>query len=190
MTIYLRGCAAGLCRHAVGLFSAAIIGLPAALAPDTAFDFAVARCLEITLGIACAALIHHVVFPQRAGDALRRALDAMLPRMARWVEGDALQGRQSEARGLVDRRDIIASAVALDGLRVFAAIDTPAIRAVDPVIRRFEGTLLSLLALLVSVYDRSRLAAAGSAGRGGGAAAAADADHRSYCCFGWSHDTG
>ncbi len=155
VTIYLRDAPQAYVGMLSG-YSAAIIGLPAALAPDTAFDFAVARCLEITLGIACAALIHHVVFPQRAGDALRRALDAMLPRMARWV-GDALQGRQSEARGLVDRRDIIASAVALDGLRVFAAIDTPAIRAVDPVIRRFEGTLLSLLALLVSVYDRFAL---------------------------------
>ncbi|WP_315837390.1 FUSC family protein [Bradyrhizobium prioriisuperbiae] len=155
ITIYLRDAPQAYVGMLSG-YSAAIIGLPAALAPDTAFDFAVARCLEITLGIACATLIHHVVFPQRAGDALRRALDAMLPRMARWV-GDALQGRQSEARGLVDRRDIIASAVALDGLRVFAAIDTPAIRAVDPVIRRFEGTLLSLLALLVSVYDRFAL---------------------------------
>lgn len=137
-------------------YSAAIIGLPAALAPTTAFDFAVARCLEIILGIGCGTLMHHVVFPQRAGDALRKALQDTLPSMARWV-GDALRGQESEAKGLTDRRKLISSVVALDSLRVFAYFDTPSIRSVDPIIRRFEGKLLSLLAILVSVYDRFAL---------------------------------
>lgn len=137
-------------------YSAAIIGLPAVLAPDSAFDFAVARCLEIMLGIACGTLMHHVVFPRRAGDALRKALDSTLPTMARWVD-DALRGQESEAKGLADRRQIISTVVALDSLRVFASIDTPAIRAVDTVVRQFEGKLLTLLALLVSVYDRIAL---------------------------------
>jgi uncharacterized membrane protein YccC len=155
VSIYLRDAPQSYVGMLSG-YSAAIIGLPAALAPDTAFDFAVARCLEIMLGIACGALMHHVVFPQRAGDALRKALDATLPGMARWA-GDALRGQQSEAKGLADRRQIISDVVALDSLRVFAALDTPALRAVDPVIRQFEGKLFSLLALLMSVYDRFAL---------------------------------
>jgi uncharacterized membrane protein YccC len=137
-------------------YSAAIIGLPAALTPNLAFDFATARCLEITLGIACGTLLHHVVFPRRAGDALRKALHATLPNMARWAE-DALHGQQAEAKGLADRQTIIASVVSLDSLRVFGSLDTPAIRAIDDVIRLFEGKLLSLLAMLVSVYDRLAL---------------------------------
>jgi uncharacterized membrane protein YccC len=137
-------------------YSAAIIGLPAALTPNLAFDFAVARCLEITLGIACGTLLHHVAFPRRAGDALRRALHATLPNMAHWAE-DALHGQQAEARGLADRQKIIASVVSLDSLRVFGSLDTPAIRAIDDVIRLFEGRLLSLLAMLVSTYDRLAL---------------------------------
>jgi uncharacterized membrane protein YccC len=155
VSIYLRDAP----RSYVGIlsgYSAAIIGLPAALAPDTAFDFAVARCLEIMLGIACGALMHHVVFPQRAGDALRKALEAALPSMARWA-GDALRGEGSEAKGLADRSQIISAVIALDSLRVFASIDTPALRAVDALIRQFEGKLLSLLALLISVYDRFAL---------------------------------
>lgn len=137
-------------------YSAAIIGLPAALSPTLAFDFAVARCLEITLGIACGTLLHHVVFPRRAGDALRKALHATLPNMAHWAE-DALHGQQAEAKGLVDRQKIIASVVSLDSLRKFGGLDTPAIRAIDDVIRLFEGKLLSLLAMLVSAYDRLAL---------------------------------
>jgi hypothetical protein len=34
------------------------------------------------LGISCGTLIHHLVIPQCAGDALRKALDATLPVMA------------------------------------------------------------------------------------------------------------
>ncbi|MEW6641536.1 MAG: FUSC family protein [Pseudomonadota bacterium] len=152
VSIYLRDAPQSYVGMLSG-YSAAIIGLPAALAPDQAFDFAVARCLEIMLGIACGALMHHVVLPQRAGDALRKALDATLPSMARWA-GDALRGHESETKGLADRRQIISAVIALDALRVFAVIDTPALRAVDAVIRQFEGRLLSLLALLMSVYDR------------------------------------
>lgn len=155
VSIYLRDVPEAYVGMLSG-YSAAIIGLPAALAPDTAFDFAVARCLEIMLGIACAALMHHVVLPQRAGDALRKALDATLPGMARWA-GDALRGEGSEATGLADRKRIISNVVALDALRVFASLDTPALRAVDAVIRQFEGKLMSLLALLMSVYDRFAL---------------------------------
>jgi uncharacterized membrane protein YccC len=155
VSIYLRDAPQSYVGILSG-YSAAIIGLPAALAPDTAFDFAVARCLEIMLGIACGALMHHVVFPQRAGDALRKALEAALPSMARWA-GDALRSEGSEAKGLADRSQIISAVIALDSLRVFASIDTPALRAVDAVIRQFEGKLLSLLALLMSVYDRLAL---------------------------------
>jgi uncharacterized membrane protein YccC len=73
--------------------------------------------------------------------------------MANWAT-DALGGLENEAKGLADRRKIISTVVAMDGLRVFAALDTPRLRAIGGTIRQFEGRLLSLLALLVSVYDR------------------------------------
>lgn len=155
VTIYLRDAPQAYVGMLSG-YSAAIIGLPAALAPEQAFDIAVARCLEIMLGIACGALMHHVVLPRRAGDALRKALQAMLPNMARWID-DALRGRQGEAKGLADRRQILSAVVALDSLRVFSSFDTPSLRPIDIVIRQFQGKLLSLLATLMSVYDRLAL---------------------------------
>jgi uncharacterized membrane protein YccC len=152
VTIYLRDAPQAYVGMLSG-YSAAIIGLPAALAPDQAFDIAVARCQEIMLGIACGALMHHVVLPRRAGDALRKALEAMLPNMARWID-DALRGQQGETKGLADRRQILSAVVALDSLRVFASFDSPSLRSIDIVIRQFQGKLLSLLATLMSVYDR------------------------------------
>lgn len=155
VTLYLRDAPAAYAGMLSG-YSAAIIGLPAALAPETAFDFAVARCLEITLGIGCATLMHHVVFPERAGEALRKAFHATLPSFARW-SSDALRGEQSEATGLADRRKILSAVVTLDHLRQYAVIDTPDLRAIDPTLRQFEGKLFSLLAILMSVYDRFTL---------------------------------
>src|SRR3569623_2992386 len=152
ITIYLRDAPQAYAGRLSG-YSAASIGLPAALAPDIAFDYAVSRCLEISIGIGCATLMHHLIFPQRAGDALRRALDATLPSMARWAQ-DALQGQQNEITGLLNRRRILNAVVSLDSLRVFAIFDTPEIRVVDPAIRQLEGKLLALLAMLMSVYDR------------------------------------
>ena len=155
VTIYLRDAPQAYVGMLSG-YSAAIIGLAAALAPEQAFDIAVARCLEISLGIACGALMHHVVFPRRAGDALHKALRAMLPDMAGWID-DALRGRAGETKGLADRRQIISAVVALDSLRVFASFDTPSLKPIDIVIRQFQGKLLSLLATLMSVYDRVAL---------------------------------
>lgn len=152
VTIYLRDAPEGYVGMLSG-YSAAIIGLAVALEPQSAFDIAVARCLEITLGIACATIVHQLVFPQRAGDALRHALEAVLPSMARWA-GDALRGRGSEAEGLIDRRRIIGAVSDLDMLRIFAIFDTPPLKMFDPAIRQLEGKLLSLLAVMMSVYDR------------------------------------
>src|SRR4051812_28479174 len=151
VSIYLRDAPQAYVGMLSG-YSAAIIGLPAALAPDTAFDFALARCIEIMIGISCGTLLHHLVFPQRAGDTLIKALAATLPGVARWVD-DSLLGRGDEAGRLGDLRRVIAGVVGLDQLRVFAMLDTPRIRVVEPAIRQFQGKLLSLLALLVSVRD-------------------------------------
>jgi uncharacterized membrane protein YccC len=152
VTVYLRDAPQAYVGMLSG-YSAAIIGLAVALEPESAFDIAVARCLEITLGIVCATAVHHLVFPQRAGDALRKALQETLPNMARWA-ADALRGQQSEAQGLIDRRRILGAVVSLDRLRVFAMFDTPPLKVFDPAIRQIEGKLLSLLAILLSVYDR------------------------------------
>ncbi|MFB9269480.1 FUSC family protein [Bradyrhizobium erythrophlei] len=155
VSIYLRDAPQAYAGMLAG-YSAAIIGLPAALAPTTAFDFAVERCLEIMIGIGCGTLMHHLVLPQRAGDALRKTLHAALPDMARWVN-DSLSGEAGSEKALADRRTIIATMMSLDAMRAFAVLDAPALRPIDTVLRQFEGKMLSLLALLVALYDRVAL---------------------------------
>ena len=45
-------------------YTAALIGFPSVLAPDTVFDTAVSRVEEITLGVVCAAIVHSLIFPE------------------------------------------------------------------------------------------------------------------------------
>ncbi|MCB8821496.1 FUSC family protein [Microvirga rosea] len=134
-------------------YSAAIIGIPAALAPDTAFDYAIGRCLEITLGIGCATLVSQLIFPRSAGEALKASVDTTLAASARWVK-DMMRGEINPDRFLADQRRLIADAIALDALRVFSVFDTPSVRAAGNVARHLQGRILALLALLVSIHDR------------------------------------
>lgn len=56
-------------------YTVAIIGIPAALDPGNAFFTAVGRVTEISLGIAVAAGISHLVLPMSLAGSLRQAID-------------------------------------------------------------------------------------------------------------------
>jgi uncharacterized membrane protein YccC len=152
VAVYLRDAPASYGAMLSG-YTAAIIGFPAVLAPLTAFDTAVARCLEILLGVGCATLVSRIVFPRTAGAALEATVDACLTAARQWI-GDTLRGEERGPKGIADRRKLLADVIALDALRVHAAFDTPEIRSARYAVRHLQGRLLTLLTLLVSVHDR------------------------------------
>jgi uncharacterized membrane protein YccC len=51
-------------------YTLCIVGLPAASRPEMAFDIAVDRVSEITIGLFCATLVSELVFPKRIGGAM------------------------------------------------------------------------------------------------------------------------
>ena len=150
--IYLRDVPAAYGAMLAG-YTAAIIGVPAALAPATAFDSAWARCLEISLGIGSATLVSRLVLPCTAGQALAATLTASLDAAAQWT-ADVLRGQAEADRGLADRRKLMADAVMLEQLRAHAVFDTPKIRGLERPVRLMQARLLSLLAVLVAIQDR------------------------------------
>jgi uncharacterized membrane protein YccC len=152
LAVYLRDIPAAYGAMLSG-YTAAIIGVPAALAPLTAFESAWARCLEITLGIGCATLMSQIVLPRRAGDVLRATLDAAIAAGRQWTV-DVLRGQGDAANGLADRRKLVADIVMLDSLLAHAVYDTPAIRAASRTIRHLQARLMMLLSLLVGIHDR------------------------------------
>ena len=58
-------------------YSVAIMCLPTLTQPDLLFDQAVARCLEIMLGIVCSSLVSVLVLPQSVGDQLLKQVRVM-----------------------------------------------------------------------------------------------------------------
>ncbi|WP_052360898.1 FUSC family protein [Geminisphaera colitermitum] len=154
-SVWLRDAPAAYGAMLAG-YTAALVGFQAVLAPSTAFDAAVGRCLEITLAIICATLMSRLVLPRRTGQVLLDRVRTCTRDTRVWIM-DTLQGRFDDARGLADLRNLIADNLSLESVRVHAARDTTEIRRADVVVRRIQRRLLSLSALLISVHDRMSL---------------------------------
>src|SRR3954471_18998987 len=152
VAVYLRDVPAAYGAMLSG-YTAAIIGVPAALAPLTAFDLAWARCLEITLGIGCATLVSQIVFPRTVGDVLQGTIDAAWSDARQWTV-DVLRGQADAASGLADRRKLMGDIVRLETLRVHAVFDTPAIRTAEMAVRHLQARLMMLMSVLVGIHDR------------------------------------
>ena len=84
VAVYLRDAPAAYGAMLSG-YTAAIIGVPAALAPLTAFDLVWARCLEIMLGIGYATLVSQIVFPRTVGDVLQEKWSGRLRPVSRML---------------------------------------------------------------------------------------------------------
>lgn len=133
-------------------YSTCIIVFPSVGTPTAIFDVAVSRVQEITLGIACSALIHATVFPSSSNKLLLKRLDASLRDAARWSR-DALSvdkppGIDAERRRLaVDINELhdLLIHVSFEG-----ANDRRRMRAIQSLLEQF----LLLLPLCVAVDDR------------------------------------
>jgi uncharacterized membrane protein YccC len=83
-------------------YTAALIGFPSVLAPDTVFDTAVLRVEEITLGVVCAALVHSLIFPKSTFSAFAEKLKSAMANARRWL-ADGLV-RQASPQAEMERR--------------------------------------------------------------------------------------
>jgi uncharacterized membrane protein YccC len=137
-------------------YTAAIIGFPAITAPETVFDIATNRCVEILLAIGCAGVLSAIVLPRPVGPVLLGRIEALLAATAKWAVG-ILRTEGTEEAPQADRARLIADAVALEALRAHAVFDTRAIRLVNDVVRQLQGRLFTFLAVLVSIQERGRL---------------------------------
>ena len=133
-------------------FTAALIGFPSIHTPEAIFDTAVARVLEISIGMVCATVVHGVFFPRPVVQVIDERVGVFLRDAAAWAE-DTLAGRHDEA----SRRDWRRLAGAVEELRVLAThipFDNPRLRPTSAVVRALQERLSMLLPLLASVDDR------------------------------------
>jgi len=77
-------------------YTAALIGFPSVLAPDTVFDTAVSRVEEITLGVVCAAIVNSLIFPESVFSAFEKKLRGAIADARGWLaDGLTQQARRS-----------------------------------------------------------------------------------------------
>src|SRR6185312_7629386 len=136
-------------------YTAALIGFPSVLAPDTVFDTAVSRVEEITLGVVCAAIVHSVIFPKSVFSAFEQKLRGAISDTRRWLADGLVQQASPEAE--VERRRIAADISELYVLGASLRFDTSPHRPGINTIRAFDRKMVALLPLVSSIEDRLTL---------------------------------
>ncbi len=136
-------------------YTAALIGFPSVLAPDTVFDTAVSRVEEITLGVVCAAIVHSLIFPKSVFSAFEQKLRGSIADTRRWLADGLTQ--QATPVAEMERRRIAADISELYVLGTSLRFDTSPHRPDIGTIRAFDRKIVALLPLVSSIEDRLTL---------------------------------
>jgi uncharacterized membrane protein YccC len=136
-------------------YTAALIGFPSVLAPDTVFDTAVSRVEEITLGVVCAAIVHSLFFPKSAFSAFEQKLRSAIADTRRWLADGLTQQATPEVE--MERRRIAADISELYVLGTSLRFDTSPHRPDIGFIRAFDRQIVALLPLVSAIEDRLTL---------------------------------
>ena len=133
-------------------YTAAIIGFASVNAPAAVFDTAVARVIEISLGILTATVIHSILFPRPVGDALQRRLSSWMTDADRWAL-DILRTRDS-AVAVSDRRHLAEAATEIHILSTHLPFDTSRLSETTAEVASLHERMVLLIPLLSGIADR------------------------------------
>ncbi|MCE7796354.1 FUSC family protein [Sphingobium sufflavum] len=133
-------------------YSACIIGLPSVDTPDQIFTIAALRVQEISVGIACAGLVHGFVLPGSITDMLLGRVRGMLLDAERWSR-DAIAPQP--AAGLeAERRRLAQDVTELHQLSVHLPFETSRIAPRVRTVRALQDQVSLLLPLGAALQDR------------------------------------
>ncbi len=138
-------------------YTAALIGFPSVLAPDTVFDTAVGRVEEITTGVVCAALVHSLIFPKSALSAFNAKMQSALADARVWVADGLTKAPTLQIE--MQRRSIAGEITELYLLATNLPFDTSPVRPDIGIIRAFDRRIVDAAAAV----DRDRRPADGFA---------------------------
>jgi uncharacterized membrane protein YccC len=133
-------------------YTAALIGFPSVLAPETVFDTAVSRVEEITLGVVCAAIVHSLIFPKSAFSAFEGKLRTSMADARRWLADGLI--KQATPQAELERRQIAADINELYVLGTSLRFDTSQHRPDIGIMRAFDRKIVALLPLVSAIEDR------------------------------------
>ena len=108
-------------------YTVALIGIPAALAPATTFDSVVTRVTELSLGIACAAVVSTLIFPQRSSARLVLTIRSRFTAFAQLLGGTLGGSVEREQLEQANAR-FIGEIIGLEAIRSFAFFEYAEVR--------------------------------------------------------------
>ncbi|HJV67313.1 MAG TPA: FUSC family protein [Geomonas sp.] len=136
-------------------YTAALIGLPAAVQPAAFFSLATTRLSEIALGILCAGICSDALFPRRLSDAVIRNVERRYTDFIALVRG-ALSGSASREKLAKRQLRLMEDVIGLESIREAAALDDAEIRARDLRLRRLNKEFMAVSATFHSFHQLLR----------------------------------
>lgn len=136
-------------------YTVLLAGLPLVTAPGNTFDTVLSRFEEISLGIICASIISHVVFPVHVGTVLVNRIDGWLAR-ARTLLSATAAGEVGGVQGRSERQGLAAEAAELRSFTTHLQYDGSRYRRAVPLVRSLQHRMVSLLPLLGELEDLRR----------------------------------
>jgi uncharacterized membrane protein YccC len=122
-------------------YTVAIVGIPGALAPGSAFYIAVARITEITLGIIVTATVNHIVLPSPLAASLWQAIT------------DVSAGLKEYALAVLGNGDVVLirtkllrQAIAIENMRASAIFEDQEVRKRSTSLRLLNVALINVVA--------------------------------------------
>jgi uncharacterized membrane protein YccC len=133
-------------------YTAGLIAFPAVGEPGAIFDIALARVEEITLGIACATVIHSLVLPQPFGPVLLARLDHAVRDAQHWIR-DALNPA-GDSRSAGDRRKLAGDITELRVMSTHLPFDTSQLRWAEKAVNALQEGLAQFVPIVSGIEDR------------------------------------
>lgn len=160
ITLWVGGCIALAVRNrhfrwygfVLAGYTAALIGLPSVMTPQTLFQSALTRAAEVALGIVCSGVVSALILPLSSAKALMRSLNARHAKFVAFASG-ALAG--DIERGGFERRfaDFVDEIVGFEANRAFASFEDPHIRARSRRLARLNSEFMNACTRLHALHQ-------------------------------------
>ncbi|KVZ80046.1 FUSC family protein [Burkholderia ubonensis] len=160
ITLWVGGCIAFAVRNrhfrwygfVLAGYTAALIGLPSVMTPQTLFQSALTRAAEVALGIVCSGVVSALILPLSSAKALMRSLNA---RHAKFVAFASAALAGDIERGGFERRfaDFVDEIVGFEANRAFASFEDPHIRARSRRLARLNSEFMNACTRLHALHQ-------------------------------------
>ena len=131
-------------------YTAAIVGIPAALNTDAAYTLNIARSTEITLGIVCMGLVSRLIFPNELAPKVTALAGQLFNRVDRFAELALDPATRPEH--LTSEREALAKDFGtLETMRSSAFFESTEARRMDPTLRDAVRAAVDLCAIAEAI---------------------------------------